>query len=289
MFMLTNEVVREIEKFVYSKPRSIQEIAEKINKNWRTADRYVDDISRNYGTIATRTFRGGTRGALKIVYWASIEKASHSVFQESLENELLLRKGKEEFSSFDIFQHVDNKKKEVWMQSGKDEVFIGKLDNLANMLLKVKKQFILFSGNLSFTQYHDRKTDIFKVIDGMVKKGISIKAVCRVDLAGIGNIEKLLSLNKKYGKELVEIRHRDQPLRTTIVDNQFFNMKEIFLPTGREGELKDITFVFYTIYDKEWIEWLTKIFWKMFSSSIDANRRIEELKNIERHRRKSEK
>ena len=123
----------------------------------------------------------------------------------------------------------------------------------------------------------------------MVKKGISIKAVCRVDLAGIGNIEKLLSLNKKYGKELVEIRHRDQPLRTTIVDNQFFNMKEVFLPTGREGELKDITFVFYTIYDKEWIEWLTKIFWKMFSSSIDANRRIEELKNIERHRRKSEK
>ncbi len=284
--MITNEIVRDIEKFVYSKPRSIQEIAEKINKNWRTADRYVEDIEKNYGTIATRTFRGGTRGALKIVYWASVEKASSSAFQEMLENEIMLRKGKEEFSSFDIFQYVNSRKKEVWIQSGKDEVFIGRLDNLANMLLKAKKHLLLFSGNLSFTQYHNGKTDIFKVIEGMVKRGISIKAVCRVDLSGIDNIEKLLSLNKKYGKELVEIRHRDQPLRTTIVDGQFFNMKEIFLPTGKKGELKEKTFAFYTIHDKEWIEWITKIFWKMFSGSIDANRRMEEIRSMERFRRK---
>ena len=32
----------------------------------------VHYIKENFGTISTRTFREGTRGALKIVYWANI-------------------------------------------------------------------------------------------------------------------------------------------------------------------------------------------------------------------------
>ena len=74
--MLNNELIKKIEDFVYSKPRSVQEIASYIGKNWRTADRYISEIEKNYGTIATRVFREGTRGALKIVYWASVEKIS---------------------------------------------------------------------------------------------------------------------------------------------------------------------------------------------------------------------
>ena len=54
-------------------------------------------------------------------------------------------------------------------------------------------------------------------------------------------------------------------------------MKEIKRPTGREKELNKKIFIFYNIRDKDWIEWISKIFWKMFSGSIDANRRLEEM------------
>ena len=66
--MLTQETIKKIESFVFKQPRSIQEIAQHINKNWRTADRYVNEIQDNFGTVSTKVFRKGTRGALKIVY-----------------------------------------------------------------------------------------------------------------------------------------------------------------------------------------------------------------------------
>ena len=46
--MLTNELIKKIEEFVYSKPRSVQEIAQLIGKNWRTADRYISEIEKNF-------------------------------------------------------------------------------------------------------------------------------------------------------------------------------------------------------------------------------------------------
>ena len=88
--MLSTEIIKKIEDFVYSKPRSIQEVAHHINKNWRTADRYIKEIQKNHGTLDTRVFREGTRGALKIIYWASIEKASSSIFQEQLEEQIII-------------------------------------------------------------------------------------------------------------------------------------------------------------------------------------------------------
>src|SRR5512142_3221974 len=104
--MLSNEIIKKIEDFVYAKPRSVQEIALHINKNWRTADHYVSEIEKNYGTISSRVFRGGTRGALKIAYWSSVEKVSYSVFQKILEEGIMQAKKKDQFYPFDIFQHV---------------------------------------------------------------------------------------------------------------------------------------------------------------------------------------
>src|SRR3989344_2357512 len=108
---MDSTIVKKIEDFVYSKPRAIQEIAQHIGKNWRTADRYVSYIEKEFGTLAVRVFREGTRGALKIVYSASIEKASSSIFQEKLEEEITNARWKEDFSAFDIFQYVQNNKK----------------------------------------------------------------------------------------------------------------------------------------------------------------------------------
>jgi len=277
--MLDSEIIKKIEDFVYLKPRSIQEISQHINKNWRTADRYIEYIEKNFGTISVRVFREGTRGALKIVYWASMEKASSSLFQEKLEQEIMLAKKKEEFSAFDIFQHVADKNKQARKGIGETEVSLG-LEDLRDFLELTKKQLLIFSGNLSFINFKDKKIDTLKVLEELVKKGISIKIVCRVDLAGIENIEKMLSLNFKYGKELIEIHHREQPLRAIIVDNKRFNIKEIKEPTGRDYELKKKIYIFYTIKDKDWTDWLSKIFWKMFSSSVDVRKRLEEINKL---------
>ena len=62
-------------------------------------------------------------------------------------------------------------------------------------------------------------------------------------MAGIENIKKLLSLNHKYGKELVEVHHREQPLRVTLIDNEIANLKEIKNPTGRDKELNKKVFI----------------------------------------------
>ncbi|MEI7719175.1 MAG: hypothetical protein WCI72_04875 [archaeon] len=278
--MLRNEEIKKIEDFIRIKPRSIQEIAEHIKKNWRTADRYIEEIKKNFGTLDIRVFRERTRGALKIVYWASVEKISNTVFQEELEIDILRFHKKEEFHPFDIYQFVPDKDKFVWIKKGKDESDAGKLEEFKEMLMKAKKQVLFFSGNLSFVNFDDKKVKLFEVLEELVKKGISIKVVCRVDFAARENVEKLLSLNFKYGKELVEIHYREQPLRATIIDNELINLKEIEEPTGRKNELSEKNFIFYTIKNKEWVEWLSRIFWKMFSSSIDSKKRLEEMRKI---------
>ena len=278
--MLNPTIIVKIEDFVYPKPRAIQEIAIHINKNWRTADRYVQEIEKNFGTISTRVFREGTRGALKIVYWSSVDKVSHSVFQEKLEEDIFKGKTKYDFAAFDIFQHISEKNKIAWIKKGKDESDAGRLKEFENLLLETKKQILFFSGNLSFINFDDGEVNVFKVLDKLVKKGISIKVICRVDIPAKENVEKLLSLNFKYGKELIEIHNREQPLRATIIDNKIINLKEIKESTGREKELSKKTYIFYTIKDKDWCEWLTKIFWKMFSSSINSKKRLEELNKL---------
>jgi hypothetical protein len=277
--MLTKEFIREIQNFVASKPRSVQEIAQHIKKNWRTADRYIDQIIADYGTLATRTFREGTRGALKIVYWATPDKMSHSVFQEQLEKEILRARWKEDFSAFDIYQYIAKGKKSLSIQTDASEERVA-FNQITKFYEKAEKQLLIFSGNLTFLNFRQGKKSVFDTLDGLVKKGITIKVLCRVDLNGKENIERLLSLNMKYGRNAVEVRHRFHPLRATIIDKQCFDIKEIKEPTGRLRELDKRLFIFYNIREGEWVEWLTRIFWKLFNASIDAQIRLEQLNMI---------
>jgi hypothetical protein len=278
-YMLDPTTVRKIEEFVYRQPCSIQEVAQYLNRNWRTVDRYVAEIEKEYGTIATRLFRGGTRGALKIAYWASVEKVSKSVFQEKLEADIMLARRKEDFSAFDIFQHVDGKSKQARVESLVSEAAKTDLE-LVSYLRNTKKQLLILSGNLSFINLKDRGFNLYQELDQLVKNGVSIKIICRVDIAGLENIERMLALNHKYGKELVEIRHREQPVRAFIFDSRLFRIKEIKEPTGKVKELAKKIFIYYTITDRSWTDWLTRIFWKMFSGSILAERRVEEIRKL---------
>ena len=54
--------------------------------------------------------------------------------------------------------------------------------------------------------------------------------------------------------------------------------------TYKKGELAKKTFIFYDIYDEEWVEWMQKVFWKMFSTGIPVSKRLETLESIKKIR-----
>jgi len=277
--MLDNKTIQKIEKLLAIEPRSINEIAISLNKNWRTIDRYLKQIEEEYGTIFTKTFRGGTRGALKVAYLATQQKISNSSFQLELEEKIINSRRKDEFSAFDIFQFVPNKNKLVIIEDSISAAGTN-LKELVEILRSTKKELKLFSGNLSWINLKLGNIDLFSELEKIVKRGIRVKVLCRIDLEGIKNIKKVLELNYKYGKELIDIRHREHPIRAFVIDNKTIRLKEIKEPTGKIKELDKKKFIFYTIKDKEWAEWLGKIFTKLFNSSIGSEKRLIELNKL---------
>ena len=276
--MLTPEIAKKINDFVFLKPRSIDEIASHIKKNWRTANRYIERIAEQQGTIAIRTFREGTRGALKIVYWANIEKIHSSAFQEKLFEQIKSGKRKEDFSPFDIWQHVALKKKSAFLEEQEDESKTAFNKDLPNLFKGTEKQLLIFSGNLSWANLIE-ELNIYKTLEELGKKNVSIKILVRVDVNSLEHVKKFIDLNNKLGKEFIEIRHLQQSLRAFIIDKKIARFKEI---RNQDQKKKKKTWIFYNIYDKDWIEWLQKVFWNLFSSAIPALKRIEEIEKIQR-------
>jgi len=277
--VLNKEIIKKINEFVYTKPRSIHEIAKLINVNWRTANRYVEKISKEEGSISTRVFREGTPGALKIVFWNNIEKLHVSEVQERLFKQIETGKRREDFSPSEIFQFVDKNKKKIKIMNKKQYNSPSNFKDFINRVKGAERQILFFSGNLTFSniKYHDEK--IRDILEELGRKKISSKILTRVDLAGIKNIQDVLSINKRIGHDAVEIRHCYHPLRTTIIDDKEAVFKEVFDPKNyAKGELKHKLYILYYIYDENWIEWLQKVFWHLFRGSLDARKRIEELK-----------
>ncbi|MEM4638005.1 MAG: hypothetical protein QXK76_03235 [Candidatus Woesearchaeota archaeon] len=273
--MLDAKTIKKISEFVYIKPRTIQEIAFHIQKNWRTADAYVEKIAKEQGIIAVRTFREGTRGALKIAYWNNIEKIHSSEFQERLFKKIETARDKNDFSPFDIYQYVPENKRNAFLEEQTEEKITEKQD-LINALRSAENQVLIFSGNLSWVNAVQGKTKIISIFEELAENNVSIKILCKVDLESINNIKKMLEINYKLKKELIEIKHAEQPFRAFIVDNKFARFKE-----KRFGREKNI-FIFYNIIDEEWIEWIQKVFWNIFRTSISAEKRIKDIETIEK-------
>ncbi len=276
--MLDPKTIRRIEEFVAAQPRSVSEVARHVNRNWRTADRYLEAIKEEFGTIATKTFRGGTRGALKIAYWAGVEQLKGTVFQEGLARQAELFKRKEDFSPLDIYQHVAPGKRRA--RVARRESAGRAVESLANLLRQARQQLLCYSGNLSWLNLQSRETRIHDVVEELVERGVTIKVLCRVDLAGYRTIERLLSLNARAGKDVVEARHREQPIRALIIDGRLASLKEVKEPTGKRGELEERLTIYYEISEKEWISWLEKLFWRLFSRSPDARQRLATLQEL---------
>jgi len=274
--VLETKTIKRINDFVYTKPRTIQEIAELLGKNWRTADRYVQDIIKETGSLSVRTFRSGTRGALKIVYWSNIEKIHSMEFQEKLLKTIESANRKEHFSPFDIYQYVDADKRNAVMRTVKKPAD----DHIKDYLKSAQNQVLSFSGNLSWINTTENKEKLIDIVEELAKNNISLKIISRVTVDGITNIRRILAINEKVGKNVIEIRHRNHPLRGFIIDDRIARFREVRDPLDPNERMSKKILLFYEIYDKEWIEWFQKVFWYFFRASVSAEKRIDDLSSI---------
>ncbi|MBD3209272.1 hypothetical protein GF367_02550 [Candidatus Woesearchaeota archaeon] len=275
--VLSGQVAKKIEDFVRAQPRTVQDIALLLGKNWRTADGYVRKIAAEQGTIATKTFRGGTRGALKVVYWNVAEKFHTSAFQERLFSKILSGREKNDFNPFDIYQYVSEGKRRAFLE--KQTIYnITEKQNLVNALRQAEQQVLIFAGDLSWSVAKQGNITLLSLLEELVARKIPIKIICNVDLESIDNIQSVISLNHKHKTEVVEVRHAQQPLRAFVVDDSFARFKQ------RKQKRRQDDYVFYEVLDEEWVQWVQQVFWHLFRTGISAGRRIKDLESIERIR-----
>jgi len=272
--MLNKALTDQILDFIRQKPRTVQEIAFLLQKNWRTADRYVDTITAETGLLSTRTFREGTRGALKVVFWNALDRAKGSAYQERLLQKIVQSKHKEDFSPFDIYQFVEPTKREAFLE--KTEFSTHPTIKFNELLANAKHQVLFLSGNLSWMELGP---NMHRALETLAKNKVRMKVLTRVDVTSQKNTEEMLSLNQRTGWDAVEVRHCEQPLRAIIIDDTFVSIKEVLAPS-RMREFPGPTFIFYLIKDPEWIAWLQKVFWHLWGQSIDAPERLAALHSI---------
>ncbi len=281
--MLDTKIIKQINDFVYAKPRTIQELALFLKINWRTADRYVSKIIEESGSLSCKTFREGTRGALKVVYWNNIERIHSSEFQKRLLMQIEAGKNKEDFSPFEIYQYVDANKKQAKILTKEQYNSKENFESFAGLLGSAQSQILFLSGNLTFSNMSSHDQKIRQIVEDLAEKNISSKILARVEIPGLDNIKNVLAINDRTGKNMVEVRHCFQHLRLTIIDNKVAMLKEIKDPANySKDELKEWIAILYYIYDEEWIEWLQKVFWNLFRVSVDAQKRVEDIEGMQK-------
>src|SRR3989344_9003606 len=151
--MLTAELAKKINDFVAQQPRTIQEISQLIDKNWRTTENYVSKIALEQGCLAVRTFRGGTRGALKIVYWNLINK-NQSTFQEMLFNKITTAKTKLDFSPFEIYQYIDEDNRSCFLEEQEGNLNVHQ--KIIETMTSAEREDLIFSGDLSWSEAYQQ-------------------------------------------------------------------------------------------------------------------------------------
>ncbi len=273
--MFHKEISDKIIEYVRARPRTMQEIAQHIDKNWRTAERYVTILATETGMIGMYTFRGGTKGALKIVYLNALDRAKGSSYQERLFRNIELGRRKEDFSPFDIFQFVDPQKREAYI--GNQEFSHNPHIRYESLLAQARQQVLFLSGNLSWVE----EARIVRALQECARRGVKTKILTRVEIPGLPNTKKVLGINQRLGKDMIKIRHCEQPLRALIVDDDFFCIKEILSPAlYREKELAERLIISYVIKEGEWVQWMQRVFWHLWEQSIDVEDRLSAIHSI---------
>ena len=279
--MLSKETEKRILQFVHKEPRSIQDIAKFIGKNWRTAENYIQKIIKESGNLALTPFREGTRASIKLVYYKPIENVNSSEFQEQLLKKIESGRKKGDFSPFDIYNFVPEDKRSA--KSGSYTISNQLFDqNLVAFLRSTKKEILVFTGNCSFVNLKENNVSIFDVFQELAERDVEIKVLSKVDFSSFNNLQKLLAINYRIGKELIDVRHCEQPLRGFLIDNSSLRLKEDIDPYSYvPGELSpDMKVVLYDIRDRGWVEWTREVFFKFFRTSISSQKRIKDLRSV---------
>jgi hypothetical protein len=282
--VMKKEQVEQICNYVHDQPRTIQEISKLIGSSWVTADRYVRAIAESDGSINMRTFRGGTRGALKIVYWVNTEVIGSQV-QTRLMKQIESGRSKFDFSPSEIYQYIEPGKKEARIMPCEQYNSKRNFNKFKSHLMQAKEQVMFFSGNLTFSNIGNHDKKILDLVEELARSGIDFKILTGVDLKGINNIKNILALNDRIGRNAIQVRHCYQPLRATIIDDHLIHFKETKLQVESQApkdELPEDLHIVYEIRDEKWVAWMQKVFWKFFRSSADASRRIEDFEAMTR-------
>ena len=276
---LTEELQQAIVDYVKKEPRTVQDIARVIHKSWLTADSYVHQIHQKTGLVSLKTFRPGTQGALKLVYYNYAESLRGNDLRAELFEKIRTGRFRKDFDFLELFQFVPeaSKKGIVEQSSARGKLYTTRIIPAYQQAQSV---IYCFSGNLSFVNVQRNQLRFVDVLEDLLRRKVRVKILCRVTLASLNNIRELEPLLKKY-PEFIEVRHCCQPLRGFIIDDQLAMFRdEESLQMYREGELEKDTMLYYEIYDAEWIAWLQKVFWNLFRFSLDYTNRLREIQKL---------
>lgn len=273
---LTAELAQQIVSFVKQEPKTIQEVSLAIGKSWVTTEKYVSLLSTTSGELKMKTFRKGSRGALKLVYWTGHQTLQSDKAKELLFESILAGKRKPDFDVVDIFQFVPKNKRTASV------IIPGttKGSNHFDILSKATSQILFFAGNLSFLTEKQSGKKILKLFESLLEQGVVIQILSRVNVGTLRNIEALKSLLAQYPEQL-SIRHAYQPLRGSIIDGELVRLYgEEQKVQNKQGELRDDVMVAFDIDDDVWVKWLEQLFWHYWKQSIDYKERIIVLDTI---------
>ena len=269
-------LTKKILRFVALEPKTIQEVSLHIGKSWVTTESYIQQIVALSGELAMRTFRAGTRGALKVVYRSGDITTRYDELFEDLMLQITSARKKQEFDALDIYQHVPVDKKSCSF------LRFGEPSNASYkpLLLKAKNSVVFFSGNLSIVRDIQDDLPMIDLFENLLKKGITIKILTRVNFSTLRNLGKLQRLLNQY-PDYLEIKHRYQPLRGCIIDNELIRLyAEEHLDDYKKGELDTDIRIAFDITDTRWVDWLMHVFWYLYRNSVDYSLRVRELKAI---------
>jgi len=273
--VLDHDTRDDILQFVKQEPRNIQEVADHIGMSWRTADRYLEQMEEEDGSIRRKTFRDGTRGALKIVYWDSPDTITTTSIQEQLLRKIETGRTKEEFSPFDIYQVAAEQQRTAFAEQQGPEGNTTSHDILEK-LREAQDEIKFFSGDFSWSNVTQSGDSALEVFEQLASDGVTIRFIGRVDVESITNTDQLLQINTQLDDDRISVRHTEQPLRAVIIDGEEAQLKEV-----RDSGTGQATHLFYNIEDPEWVQWLDRVFWKLYRGGIPADRRLEDLQSIQ--------
>ncbi|MBN1792843.1 hypothetical protein JW826_04125 [Candidatus Woesearchaeota archaeon] len=276
---LSQTDIKRIVEFVKKEPRTVQDVSKLIGRSWVTTESYLQQIKEDTGLIDIKTFRKGSQAALKIVFPASSSNVSSDDLKDRIFQKIRIGRTKNDLDFMGIYQFIPASNKKAYSEQY-EEGEITKGYPISHLLRRAENYVYVFSGNLSFLNTKENGKSVLSVMEELLKKKISVKILCRVNLASLSNISKLSLLIKKY-PDLIEVRHSYHPLRGFLIDGKLGRFKnEESALKYKKGELVKNTRIFYEFYDHDWISWLEKVFWSLFRVSLDYESRAKEIRKI---------